>query len=433
MTAAEAPTMPIKDKSARWMNLAMLALIAGALIAGVWITYQNVDAERVSREKAQASSKVLAELRDIYQATLRAETGQRGYMITLDRRYLAPYRVGRGEVLPAIGNLRALVGVDATPRQTALIAEIDLQANRKLDELDKTVAMLERGELLDARRLLLTDAGQEAMEALRVAIGEMAAIEQLELNDTLAATAQVQARTVPLLGVLLFLVFVFAIFGARLASRAARAEAEAAQAQTLAEAHDRADLLARELNHRVKNLFAVILAIIQMSGRGKPEAADLLQSISQRVRALLTAHEVTQGALDQPVASLRDLIETTLSPYVSQSQPVTLDGEPLVLPAKAATPLGLVLHELTTNTVKYGAWAQSGALQVSWHEDGEDIHIIWVETGCKNADQANSNGFGSLLMTSAARQLGGRIERSISAGGCEVTIVFPRALTTASA
>ena len=67
----------------------------------------------------------------------------------------------------------------------------------------------------------------------------------------------------------------------------------------LAEARDRADLLARELNHRVKNLFAVILAIVQMSGKDAPEAKPVVDSIADRIHALLTAHEVTQGAADR--------------------------------------------------------------------------------------------------------------------------------------
>ena len=426
-------TLPAATTSSRWMNLALLALIASALIAGVWITFQTVQAEREAREEAQHNTQILRELRNIYQAALRAETGQRGYLITLDRRYLDPYRVGRAEVRPALDNLRTLVGKNASQRQVELVDEIDRQATRKLAELDGSVAMLERGELLNARRQVLTDEGQEAMTALRSAIDELEMIEEQHLKDAIIATSQVQARTIPLLGVLMFLVFVFVIFSARLTSRAAKAEAEAAQAKRLAEAHDRADLLARELNHRVKNLFAVILAIIQISGRNQPEAKPLIESISQRVRALLTAHEVTQGALDKPVAMLCDLVETTLSPYQSASQPVTIEGEAITLPAQTVTPLGLVLHELTTNAVKYGAWAQSGSLHISWEETEKDIQIHWREEGCDNAVDPTSEGFGSLLMTSAARQLNGRIEREIVQGGCLVEIVFPRSMVVGGA
>ncbi|MEP5936988.1 MAG: CHASE3 domain-containing protein [Erythrobacter sp.] len=412
--------------SSRWMNFALLALIASALIAGVWITLQTVQAERAAREEAQHNSLVLRELRNVYQATLRAETGQRGYLITLDRRYLDPYRVGRAEVRPALTNLRALIQNGATDSQIKLVDEINLQASRRLAELDDSVAMLERGELLNARRRVLTDEGQEAMTALRSAIDEMEGIEQRHLDDAMIATSQVQARTIPLLSILMLLVFAFVIFSARLTSRAAKAEAEAAQANLLAEAHDRADLLARELNHRVKNLFSVILAIIQMSGRGQPDAKPLIESISQRVRALLTAHEVTQGALDKPDAMLRDLVETTLSPYRSSRQPVSIEGEAITLPPQAVTPLGLVLHELTTNAVKYGAWAQAGSLHISWEEAENRIHIHWREEGCDNAADQTNEGFGSLLMTSAARQLSGRIHREIVKDGCLIEIIFPR-------
>ncbi len=423
------PALRVQPTS-RWMNLVLLALIASAMIAGVWITYQTVQAERTARDEAQQNSLILRELGVISKQTLRTETGQRGYLITLDRRYLDPYRDGRKNVVPALENLRRLITSDGSPRQLELVDRIDEHASRKLLELDETVALLEAGELLNARRRVLTDDGQEAMTQLQIAVEELEEIERQRLDQALAAAETVQARTIPLLGVLMFLAFVFVIFSARLASRAAQAETEAAQANVIAEAHDRADLLARELNHRVKNLFAVILAIIQMSGRNQPDAKPLIESISQRVRALLTAHEVTQGALEEPVALLGDLVKTTLSPYQSETHSATITGDQIVLPAKAVTPLGLVLHEMTTNTVKYGAWAQSGSLEISWAEVDDQISINWRESGCQNSTEPQKAGFGSLLMTSAARQLSGKIDRQINADGCHIEITFPRTLTT---
>ena len=202
--------------------------------------------------------------------------------------------------------------------------------------------------------------------------------------------------------------------GARLVGRAARAEAEAAQAAVVSEARDRADLLARELNHRVKNLFAVVLAIVQMSARDKPEAKEVTNSIAQRIRALLTAHEVSQGELERPVASLRALVETSLAPYRSSNHPAEIDGPEIMLPAKRVTPLGLVLHELTTNAVKYGAWKDEGTVHVSWSEQDGTVTLEWRETGAQLGDAPEHTGFGSLLMTSAARQFGGTFERNFT-------------------
>ena len=407
------------------MNVVLLGVIAAAMFATLFLVYQTVEAEREQREQVRRTVEVLEELRQVSRSAISGETGQRGYLITLDRRYLAPYQAGREQIDPTLDRIRELIGEDATARQTELIDKIDALARAKFDEMATGVELLENGRLLDARRAILTDEGVETMERLDRAIAELEDIE----NETLAAysadAARTNARVLPLLGALLVFLIIAMFAGARLVGRAARAEAEAAQAAVVSEARDRADLLARELNHRVKNLFAVVLAIVQMSARDKPEAKEVTNSIAQRIRALLTAHEVSQGELERPVASLRALVETSLAPYRSSNHPAEIDGPEIMLPAKRVTPLGLVLHELTTNAVKYGAWKDEGTVHVSWSEQDGTVTLEWRETGAQLGDAPEHTGFGSLLMTSAARQFGGTFERDFTPDGLIVTIELP--------
>ena len=96
-----------------------------------------------------------------------------------------------------------------------------------------------------------------------------------------------------------------------------------------------------------------------------------------------------------------------------------------MLPAKQVTPLGLVLHELTTNAVKYGAWKNEGTVHVSWAQANGMVQLTWRETGAELAELPERKGFGSLLMTSAARQFGGNFERSFTTDGLQVTIELP--------
>ncbi|HCI62411.1 MAG TPA: histidine kinase [Erythrobacter sp.] len=407
------------------MNVVLLGVIAAAMFATLFLVYQTVEAEREQREQVRRTVEVLEELRQVSRSAISGETGQRGYLITLDRRYLAPYQAGREQIDPTLDRIRELIGEDATARQTELIDKIDALARAKFDEMATGVELLENGRLLDARRAILTDEGVETMERLDRAIAELEDIE----NETLAAysadAARTNARVLPLLGALLVFLIIAMFAGARLVGRAARAEAEAAQAAVVSEARDRADLLARELNHRVKNLFAVVLAIVQMSARDKPEAKEVTNSIAQRIRALLTAHEVSQGELERPVASLRALVETSLAPYRSSNHPAEIDGPEIMLPAKRVTPLGLVLHELTTNAVKYGAWKDEGTVHVTWSEQDGTVTLEWRETGAQLGDAPEHTGFGSLLMTSAARQFGGTFERKFTPDGLIVTIELP--------
>ena len=410
----------------RWPNVVILLMIGGMMFALIALVWQTLDAERETREQSRETDNILLELRNVHTAALNAETGQRGYLLTLDRRYLEPYELGREQIVPALDSLRQSVELESTRRQSQLLDQIDALSRAKFAELETSIARAQRGDLIEVRRAILTDEGQEVMERLRRAIREMEEIERSIFAEQLAETARAEARVLPLLGMLLLLLLFAIIFGARLVSRAARAEADAAQATMIGEARDRADLLARELNHRVKNLFAVILAIVQMSARDKPEAKDVTESIGQRIRALLTAHEVSQGELDRQVASLSALVKTTLAPYESRTKKARVEGPEVELPAKRVTPLGLVLHELTTNAVKYGAWANDGTIDVSWeHTGNRTVRFVWREYGGQIVGEPESTGFGSMLMTSAARQFGGTLERRFLDDGIEVVIEIP--------
>ncbi|MXP44780.1 sensor histidine kinase [Allopontixanthobacter sediminis] len=405
--------------------MALLSVIGFAMIAGMVLVFQTIAAERAEREQVRDTNEVLVELRNVGNAALNAETGQRGYLITLDRRYLEPYETGRQQYQQALDRLRRSVGPDASARQIQLLDRIENLTQVKFSEMDESVALLRSGALLDARTKLLSDEGQEAMVRLRQAIREMEQIEGNLLADAGAETARAEARVLPLLSAVMALLLVTLILGYRLIFRTAQAEARAEQSFALAEARDRADLLASELNHRVKNLFAVILAIVSMSARDEPEAKPVIERISDRIRALLTAHEVTQGTEDEPPASLRNLIETTLAPYRSESLLADVDGPETLLPSKHITPLGLVLHELTTNAVKYGAWANGGLLAVKWQVEDEHLTINWNEDCAISDLEPERQGFGSMLMHSAARQLGGTIDRKFTPDGAAVLIVIP--------
>lgn len=418
-------------RSARWINAALIALTALAMALVIVLAIRTVEAERAEREQVQRTNDILNELRDISRASLNAETGQRGYMLTLDRRYLAPYYAGRDQIEPSLRRLTALVEPGATPRQRELLDQVEVLSRAKFAELDRSVALTRAGNIIEARRFVLSDEGQEAMERLRRAVRELETIERSVLEEAVAGTAQTEARVIPLLVVLLALLAISLVAAVQLIARSARIEAEAAQAQALGAARDRADLLARELNHRVKNLFAVVLAIVRLSARDAPQARPVTDAIGERIQALLRAHEVSQGELGSSVASLAMLVETSLAPYRSDELLASVEGPDVTIPTASITPLGLVLHELTTNAVKYGGWSRpGGSIAVDWRRDGDEIELCWVERGVPIAAPPERQGFGSQLMTSSARQLGGSVEREFAADGARVTIRFPIAVAS---
>ncbi|MBW8783217.1 MAG: CHASE3 domain-containing protein, partial [Novosphingobium sp.] len=178
----------------------------------------------------------------------------------LDKRYLAPYAAALAQHEPSIARLRALTAGSPDPRQRELAAAVAQLSDAKFAEVGEVIAQIQKGDLFGAQRRILSDEGQDVMERLRRAIAGMEAIEQDSLTAAHDRAVATEARMVPLMLVLLVLISTTLGLGLWLVVRNADAEALAAHAGQLAAARDRADLLANELNHRVKNLFAVVRA-----------------------------------------------------------------------------------------------------------------------------------------------------------------------------
>ena len=414
--------------------LLVLGALALGILFSVLLVWSTISKERAERLQTARYAEVVSALRDINRAALNAETGQRGYFITLDRRYLASYQFGRDLYPRAIARLESLSRVSDDPRIAGLVAEVEEAGDAKLEELAGTVELIEAGRIADAQQRILSNDGRLYMERLGDALSRLEAVER-ELQDRASGQAfDAERQVLPLLVLTLALMAAVLGFGFVLAMRAARAEVAAGRAAELEEARDRADLLARELNHRVKNLFAVILAIVRMSGRGKPEAAPVVDNIAARIHALLEAHNVTQGpdgGAGGGEGEMGVLVEKVLAPYRSDGYEADIGGEPVTLSASQATPIGLVLHELATNAVKYGAWASDGEgdkgqIAIRWQPDGGDVVLRWSETRPSIRVPDGHEGFGSMLMRSAARQLGGEIERNFSEGSMMVEMRFPQ-------
>lgn len=409
--------------------LLALAVMALGLVGGVALILSTIRAEQVHRAQAARSNELIVLLRDLSRDTVNAETGERGYFITLDRRYLAPYEAAALRYPEVLKRLRDLAAKSRDPRQAGLVGEIGQLTDRKFAELRNIVALVERGDLTEARRMILTDDGQKTMERLRLTIGELEDSQREQLERALAETVTSEQRIEPLLLGLLVLILVSLGLALSLALRNAEAEARAAHAADLAIARDRADLLANELSHRVKNLFAIILALIRMSARDDPAAKPIAEKIAERVTALLRAQELTQGAGAQGQVDLAKLVDTVLAPYRSGHSQGEVAGPALKLAERQTTPLGMILHELVTNCVKYGAWSQPGGkLALTWQCPEKCLELTWREHCVRPvAEPAGRTGFGSTLLEGSKRQLSGELIRTYHPDGIEVRIVVPLA------
>lgn len=416
------------QRAPRVPALALFAVVALALIGTFALIIATVEAERTQRQQAARTSAILASLDEIVRATMSGETGQRGYFITSDTRYLDPYREGQGRYVAGMRDLRERMDADSPAEQASLLAEIARLGDAKWAEMAGVIALVEQRRIPEAHARVLSDEGQLAMNGLRRAVARLEDIERVRLDAAAQHAADAEARILPSLAALFVVIVCALALGLWQAIRKAEAEALAEGAAAIAQARDRADLLAKELNHRVKNLFAVILAIVKMSARGDAAAAPAVDRIAKRIHALVTAHEVTQGSGKDQTVDLAELIGKVIAPYRSSSEKCELDGGTVNLPGKHAVPLGLVLHELATNAVKYGAWSvPGGLLRIRWERESDRAKLIWEEIGVSESAtpaQPGREGFGSALIRSSERQLGGTIARRFEPRGIVVEMDF---------
>ncbi|QDL95996.1 GAF domain-containing protein [Rhodopseudomonas palustris] len=190
-------------------------------------------------------------------------------------------------------------------------------------------------------------------------------------------------------------------------------------------------VLNEELNHRVKNILALIKSLVNQpvdDGRSLEEFAGALRG---RIMALSFAHD--QVVRSDGGGALLDLIHAELSPYPAAQ--IALDGPDVGLDARAYSVLALVLHELATNAAKYGALSRSaGRLNVAWtvHDDGR-CEIAWTESHGPAVRPPTRQGFGTVLLSrSIPFDLGGTSEVDYAPGGVVARLCIPAKFVTAT-
>jgi two-component sensor histidine kinase len=177
-------------------------------------------------------------------------------------------------------------------------------------------------------------------------------------------------------------------------------------------------MLAHEMAHRTKNLFAVAEGMIRVTARATQTVPEFAKTLTGRLHALADANALVSrdtGARlrAQRGGLLSDLLETVLRPHDATGHAITLDGPPVALGDSAINGLALIFYELATNAAKYGSLSlASGSLTVRWVEDGDTLALDWIERGGPPvADKVQTPGFGSgLLEATAERQFGGELE-----------------------
>jgi PAS domain S-box-containing protein len=169
------------------------------------------------------------------------------------------------------------------------------------------------------------------------------------------------------------------------------------------------NLMLGEMQHRVKNLAAVIEALARQSQPDDaPAVKEFVTAFLGRVHALLSTGELVVKSSTRQ-ADLRQVLENVLQPFIDPSKvsPIALDGPPLPLPESTSGALALATHELATNALKYGALkSANGKVAISWtvqpDADGRRVRIEWRETGdALPSAKPERQGFGTRVIRAA--------------------------------
>ena len=199
------------------------------------------------------------------------------------------------------------------------------------------------------------------------------------------------------------------------------------------------EMLAEEMSHRVKNLFAVTQGMVRLSAKSSDSKEELIDSLNGRLNALAAAHGVirrsfSDAALTLPMSDIAELLQLVFKPY--DSPPTAgrgrfhFSGPRVNCGEHGLNAVALIFNELATNAMKHGSLASDhGFVDLDWALEGDDVAFNWREGGGQKLDGASASaGFGEkLIVDTVERQLAGSLHRTWGHDGLHVELSIPMA------
>lgn len=187
---------------------------------------------------------------------------------------------------------------------------------------------------------------------------------------------------------------------------------------------ERLSLVNMELKHRLKNLFAVTSSICYQTIKSDIPREQLGQVIVGRIQAVGSAQDLL-SATGAEGSDLRTLVDVVVKPLSPDASRLEILGPPVLLPVEATMPFAMILHELATNAVKYGAWSSAqGRTVIEWQvQKGRQLDFRWHEEGATVPSSGKRNGFGSVVIRGALSQA--KVQHDIGPQGADCLIELP--------
>jgi two-component sensor histidine kinase len=206
--------------------------------------------------------------------------------------------------------------------------------------------------------------------------------------------------------------------------------------QKLQHALDEQLILAREMTHRIKNLFAMTDGMIRFTARSAATPTEMSELLSGRLHALADAHSLVRREFSElgkaaPTSDLKDLIHKVMFPHEHLTSRAgsrfSIEGPPIRCGERATNGIALIFHELATNAAKYGSLTtEKGRVEINWYHQGESLMFNWVERhGPPIEGPPSASGFGGELLRRMIREFGGSVGYDWQSCGLVAKITFP--------
>ncbi|WP_449410019.1 HWE histidine kinase domain-containing protein [Methylobacterium komagatae] len=192
---------------------------------------------------------------------------------------------------------------------------------------------------------------------------------------------------------------------------------------------DRQSMMVRELHHRVKNTLATVQAVLNATVRSSLTIPEFTRALSGRIASLARTHALITEDVAQ-AASFQGLLRAELEPYDERGR-LSLEGPAVALPSELAVPVGMALHELTTNALRHGSLADpNGRLQVTWWVEadstGRSLRWDWAEHDGPPTAHPTREGFGHRLLNKVlSTQTGAEVSVDFASDGLRVSVRMP--------
>lgn len=386
------------------------------------------------------------ELRNAMQT---AESSQRGFIITGNEIYLAPYQAAKIQAKRHLSALQTMLL--AYPGSDAMLARLTAIVATKFDELDRTIGLKRDGHDQEALAIFRTNSGKALTDEANVFVSGIIGKADGRLT---AGVAEQRSNTgwLRLVSAIGALVIVVVIGGAALgvarytkqlratrdqvnALNGALEERVATRTADLAHARDRAEVLLSEVNHRVANSLTLVSSLINLQSKSLEDRAakDALAETQDRILAISLVHrrlygsnDVRSVALDEYLTGLLDHLRDSMR---SQGRGMTLlhEVEPIELATDASVNLGVVVTELVTNAFKYAYPDRIGEIRVRLRKlPDEQAELVVEDDGIGRAEgaPAKGSGVGTRIVNAMCETLGTKIHYRQRLPGTAAHLVF---------